>query len=102
MQYIITYMENLICANQGSAAQQHRVLDLTLCALKEIFPSVPEEIKDLASLKKGLAVDGERKTTKEILGWVVDTNKVTLWLSTKHKIELLYLPNPPPHVTAWP
>ena len=55
MQYINVYMDNLIFTNQGGAAQQHMVLYLTLCTLKEIFPSVPGEIKDLASPKKGLA-----------------------------------------------
>ena len=73
-------MDNLICANQGGAAQQHRVLDLTICAFNEIFPFVPGEIKDLAILPKGLDGDWEWKTIKDILGWVVDTNKGTIWL----------------------
>ena len=80
MQYINIYMDDLICTNQEGASQQHRILDLTLCTLKKISPSVPGEIKDSTSLKKGLARDWVWKTTKEILGWVVDTNKVTLWL----------------------
>ena len=96
MHYINIYMDNLICANQGGAAQQHRILDLTLCTIKKIFPSVPGEIKYLTSLKKGLARNWGWKTTKEILVWVVDTNKVTLWLSMKHKTELLYLHSTPP------
>ena len=68
---------------------------MTIFALKKIFPYVPGEIKDFASLKKGLVGYWEWKTTKEILGWVDDKNKVALWMSTKHKIELLYLPNIP-------
>ena len=96
MQYINIYMDNLICANQGGASQQHRILVLTLCTLKKIFPSVPGEIKDSTSLKKRLARDWGWKTTKEVLVRVVDTNTVTLWLSMKHKTEILYLPNIPP------
>ena len=80
MQYINIYMDDLICANQGGASQQHSILDLTLCTIKKIFPSVRGEIKDLKSFKKGLDRNRGWKTTKEILGWVVDTNKVTLWL----------------------
>ena len=68
MQYINVHMDDLICDNPGGAAQQKRILDLTLCALKNMSPSVTEEIKDSASLKKGLARDWGWKTTKEILG----------------------------------
>ena len=95
MQYIIVYMDDLICANQWGTAQQQRILDLTICALKDIFPSLPGEIKYSTSLKKGLAGDWGWKKNKKILGWVVNTNKVTLWLSTKRKTELHYLPNIP-------
>ena len=96
MQCINVYMDDLICANQVGAAQQQRILDLTLCTLKKIFYSVPGEIKGLTSINKGLARDWGWKTTKKIIGWVVNTNKVTLLLSPNHKTELLYLPNIPP------
>ena len=88
-------MDNLIWASPGGTAQQQRVLELTLCALKEILPSITGEIKDSASLKKGLAGYWEWKKTKEILGWVVDKKKGTLWLSTKLKAYLLSLLNAP-------
>ena len=46
-------------------------------------------------MKKVLDEDGDWLTTKEILGWVVDTNKGTLSLPPKRKAELLSLLNIP-------
>ena len=83
LQYANVYMDDLLCADKGGAAQQQRVLDLMFYDLKEIFPYIPGEIKDLVRLKKALDGNGDWKTTKEILRWVVDKNKGTLLLSTK-------------------
>ena len=58
--------------------QQQQVSELTLRALKEIFPSLPAEAKDSVSLKKYMQGDKYWATTKEILGLVVDTDAGTL------------------------
>ena len=42
LQYVDVYMDDLLCAAQGGAAQKKRVSELMLCTLNEIFPSVPE------------------------------------------------------------
>ena len=68
-------------ATQGDRTQQQRIYELTLQALKEIFPSLPTETKDLVSIKKALQGDGDWTTTKEILGWMLDTEDGTLRLS---------------------
>ena len=52
LQYIDVYMEDLLCDNQGYAAQQQRVSDMIIRSLKDILPSVLGEIKESASLKK--------------------------------------------------
>ena len=89
-------MDDLLSATQGDRTQQQRVSELTLRALKEIFPSLPAETKDSVSLKKELQGDGEWTTTKEILGWMVDTEYGTLRISPKRKAELGSLLNIPP------
>ena len=73
LQYIDVYMDDLICADQGDDAQKQRVLELMLCFLKEILPSIPGDIKDSTTLKKDLAGGGELSITKDILGWLVET-----------------------------
>ena len=90
------YMDDLLSATQGDRTQQQRVSKITLRALKEIFPSLPAETKDLISLKKALQGDGDWTTTKEILGWMVDTEDGTLTLSPKRKAELGTLLDIPP------
>ena len=84
-------MNDLLCADQGEPAQQHRVSYLTTCALKEILPSLPDEVKDSSTLKKMLDVDGDWAGVKEILVWVIDTHWGTLSLSSKLGLDLLYL-----------
>ena len=76
---------------------------MTLLSLKEIFPYIPGQSKDYASLKKALYGDEDWRNTKEILVWVVDTKKGALLLSSKRKEEPLSLLEtpPPPHVAAW-
>ena len=66
-------------------------MELKIRSLKEIFPSAPGDIKDSATLKKALASDVDWRTTKEILVWVVDTDKGTLLLSLKPKARLISL-----------
>ena len=89
-------MEDLLCDNQGYAAQQQRVSDMIIRSLKDILPSVLGEIKELASLKKALEGNGDWKTTKEILGWVVNTHKGSMFLPSKRKAKILSLLDIPP------
>ena len=60
------------------------------------IPSLPVETKDLVSIKKALQGDGDWTKTKEILGWMVDTDDGTLRLSPKRKAELGTLLDIPP------
>ena len=48
-------------------------------------------MKDSAILKKALAGDGYWAMVKEIMGWVINTHRGTLVLSSKLRIELLSL-----------
>ena len=75
---------------------QQRFSELTLRALKETPPSLPAEVKDSVSLKKAMQGDGDWEMTKEILGWVVDTDAGTLRLSPKRMAELVTLLEIPP------
>ena len=86
----------LLSATQGDRTHQQCVSKLTLRALKEIFLSLPVEAKDSVSIKKALQGDGDWTTTKEILGWMVDTNEGTLRISPKRKAELGTLLDIPP------
>ena len=51
-------MDDLNFSTQGNAYQQHWASELTLQDLKEIFPSLPSEVKDSTSLEKALQGDG--------------------------------------------
>ena len=62
------FMDDLMSATQGNRPQQERVTELTLWALKEIFPSLPAKVKDSVSLKKAMQGDRDWAQTKEILG----------------------------------
>ena len=53
LQYVDVYMDDLLCAAQGDPDQQQSLSKLTICALKEIFPSLLDEVKDSASRKGG-------------------------------------------------
>ena len=88
LQQMEVYMDNLNCAAQGSPAQQQQATELILCAIKDIFLSFPGELKDSVSLKKALVGDGSWKVTKEILGWIIDTEKGTIQLPPCRLVEL--------------
>ena len=85
------YMDELLCAAKGDPAQQQRVSELTICALKYIFPSLPDEVKDSVILKKALAGYGDWARVKEILGWLINTHRGTLSLSSKQRLNILSL-----------
>ena len=59
IQCVDIYMDDLNCATQGDVGKQQRTSELTIQALKEIFPSLPSEVKDSVSLKKALQGDGD-------------------------------------------
>ena len=91
LKYADAYMNDLLCAAQGDPAQKQRVSYLTISSLKEILPSLPDEVNDSATLKKMLDVDGNWARVKEILFWVIDTHWGTLSMFSKLGLELLYL-----------
>ena len=71
-------MDYFMGMTQGDSDQQEHVTEIFLRAIKENFPSVPEEIKDSMSLKKALQGDGSWLPVKEILGWIFNTKQGTL------------------------
>ena len=81
LQCLEVYMDDLMAATQGDKAQQKRVTERTLLSLKKKIPSLPAERKDSVSLKKDLQGETDWTTLKEILGWLVNTEKDTLTLS---------------------
>ena len=68
-------MEDLNCIKQGSPDQQRRVTEMVLQGIKDIFPSLPLELKDSVSLKKSRKGDGNWEVEKEILGWILNSEK---------------------------
>ena len=77
------YIDYLNCATQVDVRQQHLTSDLTLRYLKEIFPSLPSNVKDSISLEKGLQGDVDWAQTKEIIGCHINTQDGTLRLPFK-------------------
>ena len=73
IQYVNVYMDYLHFSTQGDVGQHQRASKLTIRALKEIFPSLPAEVKDSVSLKKAMQDDGDWAQVKEILGWIIST-----------------------------
>ena len=51
LHYVDVYMDDFNCDTQVDVGQQQRTSKLTLRALKQIFPSLPSEVKDSVSLK---------------------------------------------------
>ena len=61
-------MDDLNCLAQGSPDQQHRVTKMVLQGIKDIFPSLPSELKDSVRLNKAKKVDVNWQVDKDILG----------------------------------
>ena len=74
LKYVDVYMGDLLCAAQGDPTQQHRVSEITICALMDILPYLPSEVKESTISKKSLARDRDWAEIKEILGWMIDTD----------------------------
>ena len=68
LQYIDVYRDYLNLSTQGDIEQHQQAYELTLRALKEMFPYLPSEVKDSISSKKALRGDGDCAQIKEILG----------------------------------
>ena len=66
--HIDCYIYDIISAVQGRTKRQQRIFDGTVCALNELFPSLPGYSKDSASVKKILAGEGNWTCVKEVLG----------------------------------
>ena len=71
-------------------------LGTRLWAIKETYPPLLRKIKDLVNLKKALAGDGDWNTAKEIIRWVVNTDKGTLHLTATCITDLVSLWTLPP------
>ena len=89
-------MDDVIGLTQGDPAQQTRVTELILRALKETYPSLPNEKKDSISIKKALSGDGNWAQIKEILGWLVNAKDGTLQLSPSRLADLTSFLSIPP------
>ena len=74
------YMNDLKCLAQGSPDQQRQVTEMVLQGIKDIFPYLPSKLKDSVSLKKALQGDGNWEVKKEILGWILNSEKGTFQL----------------------
>ena len=53
------YMDDMNCLAQGSPAQQKQVIEMFLQGIKDIFPSLPANIKESISLDKARQGDGD-------------------------------------------
>ena len=96
LQYVDVYIDDLLCFAQGDPTQQQWVSEITIRSLKEIFPSFPDEVKGSDILEKALAGDEDWDMVKDILGWVIHTHRGILDLSSKQRLEILYLLEIPP------
>ena len=84
-------MDDVISAVQGGPDCQHRVFDGTVRALKWLFPSLPGDLKDLVGMKRLGAGEGGWNCSKEVLGWILDTEAGTVTLPERNIEELLTL-----------
>ena len=89
-------MDDLNCLAQGSPYQQCRVTEMFLQGIKDIFPSLPFELKDSVSLKKAQKGDGNWEVEKKILGWILNLEKGTFKLPSRCLKELKSLLIIPP------
>ena len=78
--HINYYTNDVISAVQGWIDQKHQVFDSNVHTLKWLPPSLPGEAKDLVSVKKILAREGDWECVKEVLGWIINTEAGTLAL----------------------
>ena len=73
-------MDDLNCLVQGSPNHQRRVTKMVLQGIKDIFPPLPIKLKDSVSFEKAQKGDGDWAAEKEILGWIINSEKGTFQL----------------------
>ena len=83
-------MEELCCLAHGSTDQQRQVTEMVLQGIKDIFPSLPLKMKDSVSLKKSRKSDGGWVVEKDILVWILNSEKGTFQLPFRCLKELNY------------
>ena len=66
--HIDCYMDSVISSIQGGPKIQHRVFDGTVCALKWIFPSLPQDSKDSMNAKNSWRRRATRPTPRKFWG----------------------------------
>ena len=81
-------MDDMNCLVQGSPAQQQRVAEMVMHGIKDIFPSVPAEIKYSIRLKKDWQGYGYWAVQKEILGRILNSEAGTFQLPSRWLKEL--------------
>ena len=74
------YMDDVISVVQGGPDCQHRVFEGIECTLKWLFLLSPGELKNLVSMKKIVAVEGDQTYIKEVLVWILGTEAGTATL----------------------
>lgn len=99
LQAVEVDMDDLTRVTQGDEKQQRQAIELMLRAIKEVFPLVSGELKNLVSIKKAFQGDGSWSCIKEILGWEIDTVQGTIRISPRRLTELNTLLAPPPSPT---
>ena len=80
MQATDVYVDDLNCLAQGSTAQQQRVNDMFLQGINDIYPSIPEKLKEYVRTKKALQGYGDWALEKEIFGWILNSEAGTFQL----------------------
>ena len=61
---------------------------MVLQDIKDIFPFLPLKLKDSVGLKKSQKCDGDWSVEKEILGWILNSEKGTFQLPSRRLKEL--------------
>ena len=88
-------MDDINYLTQGNQPQQHRLIEIVLQEIKNMYPTVKGELKDSISLKKASTGDGDWSASEEILGWIINTSTGTISLSPKRITDLNQLLDPP-------
>ena len=82
LQAMDVYMDDLNCLEKGSPAQKGQVMEMVMRRVNDILPYLPAEIKDSISFKESQQGDGEWTLQKEILGWILNSDKGTFQMTS--------------------
>ena len=97
LQYVDVYMDDFLGAAQGNKAARNNVRRTTMHAIDDMFR--PTDHLDAPTRKQPISVkklsqgDASWSTQKEVLGWLIDTEAMTLQLTPRRQkrlYELLY------------